>query len=278
MKCEWQVEIDPYALSVLHKHWPNVPKYRDIRCFLGGKRWRRCRAAWHVDVLAGGFPCQDISFAGTGAGIGGSRSGLWSEFARIIRLLRPRYVLVENVAALLVRGMGRVLQDLAACGLDAEWQSVPAAAVGAPHIRNRIFIVAHAPRVQREEIKRIESNGVLSPLLADAQSIGRQRRAGDAAQVTRRRHTHGSGFRQALSHAHRESLGRIAESRGQRGHWLAEPDVGRVADGIPKRVDRLRGLGNAVVPQVAEFIGRLIAEHAQAEETGPSVPGDAQQT
>lgn len=144
MECAWQVEQDWYAQKVLKKHWPEVPKYRDVRYFLGGKRWRQHRAAWEVDLIAGGFPCQDISNAGKREGIGGKRSGLWGEFARIVRLLRPRYVLVENVGALVVRGLDRVLGDLADLGFDAEWDRIPAAAVGAPHLRWRLFIVAYA--------------------------------------------------------------------------------------------------------------------------------------
>lgn len=144
MQCKWQVEVDDYARKVLQKHWPEVPKWRDVRYFLGGKRWRRVRAAWHVDLVAGGFPCQDISNAGRRAGIDGKRSGLWSEFARIIRILRPRYVLIENVPALTVRGLGRVLSDLAASGFDAEWTVLSAAMFGTPHLRRRIFIVAYA--------------------------------------------------------------------------------------------------------------------------------------
>ncbi len=142
LKCEWQVEHDPYALQVLEKHWPAVPRYRDVRYFLGSKRWRRVRSAWSVDCIAGGFPCQDISNAGKREGIGGARSGLWSEFSRIVRLLQPRYVLVENVPALTIRGLGVVLGDLASLGFDAEWGCIPAAAMGAPHPRWRLFIVA----------------------------------------------------------------------------------------------------------------------------------------
>jgi DNA (cytosine-5)-methyltransferase 1 len=137
MTCRWQVEIDDYATRVLEKHWPDVKRFRDIRTINTGE------LEW-VDLICGGFPCQDISNAGKRAGIDGERSGLWSEFARIIRDLRPRYVLVENVAALLVRGIDRVLGDLAACGYDAEWDCIPAAAVGAHHIRDRLFILAYS--------------------------------------------------------------------------------------------------------------------------------------
>src|SRR6476661_6834913 len=107
MRCAWQVEIDDYATRVLAKHWPDVTRFRDVRS-VGAHNLTP------VDLLAGGFPCQDISDAGKRAGIEGARSGLWSEFARLIGELRPRYVLVENVTALLRRGMGTVLGDLAA--------------------------------------------------------------------------------------------------------------------------------------------------------------------
>jgi len=207
MRVAWQVEIDNYATRVLQKHWPDVPKYRDVR---------ECGA--HnlppVDLICGGFPCQDISNAGKRAGIDGERSGLWGEFARIIGELRPRYVLVENVAALLVRGMGRVLGDLAAFGYDAEWECIPAASVGAPHIRDRVFVLAY-------------SNSIRFLRYSEAENQPASRR-----------------------------IVSISRSR-----WPAEPNVMRVADGIPGVVDRIRSLGNAVVPQVAEFIGRCIVEY-----------------
>src|SRR5574343_1933529 len=142
MRVAWQSEIDPYASAVLKKYWPLVPNHGDIRGITGDS------VEW-VDVLCGGFPCQDISNAGKRAGIDGERSGLWAEYARVIGELRPRYVVVENVAALLGRGLRRVLGDLAALGFDAEWHCIPASAVGAPHRRDRIWIVADS-RQQRE--------------------------------------------------------------------------------------------------------------------------------
>src|SRR5204863_370991 len=117
---KWQVEIDPFCRQVLEKHWPNVTRYFDVR---------QVKRLESVDVLCGGFPCQDISVAGKGEGIDGERSGLWREFDRLIGELRPRYVVVENVSALLVRGLGRVLGDLVARGYDAEWDCIPASAV-----------------------------------------------------------------------------------------------------------------------------------------------------
>jgi site-specific DNA-cytosine methylase len=185
MRTVWFCEQDPFCQRVLAKHWPGVPVHPDVRALVadtGGERRRQDvrgahgdeaadegRAAQradepdggregagegpvvpvpvpYVDVLCGGFPCQDISVAGRGEGIDGARSGLWAEYARLIRELRPRYVVVENVAALLARGMERVLGDLAACGYDAEWDCIPASAVGAPHRRDRVWLVAYPAR------------------------------------------------------------------------------------------------------------------------------------
>jgi DNA (cytosine-5)-methyltransferase 1 len=151
---KWQVEIDPFCRKVLEKHWPAVRRYQDVeevhagtvRTCIWGIGCRECLAA--VDVLCGGFPCQDVSAAGLRTGIEGKRSGLWKQFARLIGELRPRYVLVENVPGLLDRGMGVVLGDLAALGFDAEWSVLSACAVGAPHTRERVFLVAY-PEGQR---------------------------------------------------------------------------------------------------------------------------------
>jgi DNA-cytosine methyltransferase len=133
---KWQVEIDPYCRKVLAKHFPHAERFEDVR---------NCGSAnlSPVDVIVGGFPCQDISNAGTRAGISGQRSGLWGEMVRAIRLVRPKFAFVENVAALLGRGMGRVCGDLAEIGNDAEWDCVSARDIGAKHIRDRVWIVAY---------------------------------------------------------------------------------------------------------------------------------------
>lgn len=131
----WQIEIADYPHRVLGKRWPDVRRYRDILEVSASELER-------VDLIVGGFPCQDISNAGHRAGITGNRSGLWVHMYRLIRFLRPRYVLIENVAALLGRGADTVPSDLAAGGYDAVWQIVSAASVGAPHIRERVFVVA----------------------------------------------------------------------------------------------------------------------------------------
>lgn len=223
MRCMWQVENDNYAQRVLAKHWPDVPRFGDVRN-VGAHNLA------YADVIAGGFPCQDISNAGRGAGLAGERSGLWFEFARVVRELRPRYVLVENVAALLGRGIDTVLGDLAACGYDAEWQCISATAVGAPHLRERIFIVAYTKCESRK-------------LRFDASEVW--------------------GWQEEAKQA-RMGRGRVFAAPAV-SQWATESDVGRVADGVPNGLDRLRGLGNAVVPQVAEYVGRCIIQHNRGE-------------
>lgn len=231
MQCRWQVEIDPFVRRVLAKHWPDVPKHDDVRTFPNADtldEWRRLK----VDLVAGGFPCQDISEANAhGDGLDGERSGLWREFARILRVLRPRYALVENVAALTFRGMGRVLADLSALGFDAEWSVISACSLGAPHTRDRMFIVAHAETIERR------------PVFAD----GGDMEGGELLYVGR---TQVTGWR-GIPH---EVCDRP---------WTVEPSIYGVAHGVPNRMDRINGTGNAVVPQVAEWIGRRIMEHAR---------------
>ena len=122
-----QVEIDPYCRRVLAKHWPEVPRHDDVHTAVD---WWRSEPRPAVRVVCGGFPCQDVSDAGDRAGIEGERSGLWAHFATVVRSLRPDFVIVENTPGLLARGMGRVVGDLASIGYDAEWDCVPAAAVG----------------------------------------------------------------------------------------------------------------------------------------------------
>lgn len=142
---KWQAEADPHALKILEKHWPNARRFSDVRAVYDEK----------ADIICGGFPCQDISSAGLKAGISeGTRSGLWFEFARIIRIVRPKLVFVENVGALVDRGIDVVLRDLAALGLDAEWGCFGACEAGRPHTRERLFILAYSDEVSiRERIR-----------------------------------------------------------------------------------------------------------------------------
>jgi DNA (cytosine-5)-methyltransferase 1 len=246
-ECRWQVENDPYCTRVLEKHWPDVKRYGDIRTLDPHELER-------VDCIVGGFPCQPVSWAGRRKGQKDER-WLWPEFYRVISGLRPRYVLVENVPGLLNgrENFGRVLEDLAESGYDGEWACIPAAAVGAPHLRYRLFVVAysHVPRLQRDVSEeprpetdlRRRSPDTRTPDLADAESNGwEQGRAREAEQF---RIFGGGSFE-------RDS------------YWEVEPDVGRVVDGVPARVDRLRVLGNAVVPQVARWLGLQIRRYHES--------------
>ena len=216
------VEWEPYPASVLcarqnDKILETFPIWDDVQTF-DGTRWKGI-----VDVVSGGFPCQDISAAGKGAGIDGERSGMWGEMARIIHEVQPRYVFVENSPMLTSRGLGRVLGDLASMGFDARWGVLGAADVGANHQRDRIWIVAY-PRSAR--------------LQGDERS--------------------GETGTERLSERHLTKC----------SWWQAEPAVGRVADGLSGQAHRLRQLGNAVVPQIPELIGRAIMEYERAKTLG----------
>jgi len=210
------------------------PVWDDVSTF-DGKPW-----AGLVDVVSGGFPCQDISVAGKGAGITGERSGLWREFARIVCEVRPRYVLVENSPALVARGLGTVLGDLAQMGFDARWGVLGAVHAGAPHKRERIWIVGH---------------------LAHNQSVGRGEGrwrgfdSGGAGEFKQSFPTvaNANGLRQSQPQGvQSDERGWTGDGGEQRGvqWWSAEPDVGRVAYGVANRLDRLTGLGNGQVPAV----------------------------
>lgn len=226
MICKWQVEIDEYATQVLSKHWPQIHRERDIReC--GSHNLER------VDVICGGFPCQDISYAGLGAGLDGERSGLFFEAIRVVRELQPRFVVLENVAALLTRGLDRVLGTLAEIGFDAEWLCLSAAEFGAPHRRERVFIVANSDGLRRAKIKTktVFASEKLSPKVTDL--------------------------------AYWARTGKLVRTNRGRMRLLPESDTWRMDDGISSWLDRLNGLGNAVVPQVAEWIGDRILEAAQ---------------
>jgi len=273
MECKWQVEINDYAQKVLAKHWPAVHRERDIReCSARNLDW--------VDVIAGGFPCQDISYAGLGAGLDGERSGLFFEAIRLVSELQPRAVVLENVAALLTRGLDRVLGTLAEIGYDAEWHCIPAAYVGAPHIRDRVFVIAiHS---------NPENSYARQPHKRNAKRSG-----ANSPQKRQRLRNQPSGLGSIVADSNKhipcqERLQRSGEllriggdtqedfRRGLASNWAIEPDVGRVAHGIPNRVDRLRGLGNAVVPQVAELVGKMVLQRLRSGKSEIRAPGDCQ--
>ena len=230
------VELDPYARRVLLARQadgslPRFPIWDDV-CTFDGKPWRGS-----IDVVSGGFPCQDISVAGRGAGLAGERSGLWWEMHRIIREVGPSFVLVENVAALANRGLNAVLGSLADLGFDAEWGLLSASAVGAPHQRRRLWIVAANTSCQHGRAQQVANpecqdstklgNDGSAQHLAETYGVGLERRRAKSGEQTRRSEPSGSSW------------------------WATEPNVGRVAYGVASRVDRIRALGNGQVPEVA---------------------------
>jgi len=313
MRCAWQCELDDYARRVLAKHWPNVRRHDDVRTFPP-------EGEWHVDLIAGGFPCQDLSLAGRREGLEGERSGLWWEFARVIRVLRPRYVLVENVPGLLAppdggkqAPMGCVLGELARLGYDAEWQSIPASAFGSTQLRFRVFVIAY-PQGYRSGSRVLparwgqegqgEGDIVGGGERVDADNVGERVRVrgcskdasasgGVQDQECEREWLwsnagaiSGSDELQSDNADSQRSLGGQGaakvcdQSRKRRppgepgrrdspfvgsGWWGVEPEVVRMVHGLPRRLVRpaIRGLGNAVIPQAAEWIGKRILECEQ---------------
>jgi len=250
-------EVDKKAQAVLKKHWPEVPIYDDVT------KLTKDDIDGTVDVITGGFPCQDISLAGKGAGLEGERSGLWWEFHRLIKELQPKWVIAENVSALRSRGLDQVLRSLSEIGYDAEWHCIPASAVGAPHRRDRIWIVAypnlhdgrHGSSTQPYQWETRMESGSSGSGLTEREAEQNVAHSGiEGAQG--RLHRWANTQRQS-------QLGYFGCSGSMDGQqikdwWTTEPSVGRVAHGIPKRVDRIKQLGNAVVPQIPELIGRVI--------------------
>jgi DNA (cytosine-5)-methyltransferase 1 len=329
MEVIWQSEIDPYASKVLAKHWPKVPNYGDIKTINWGNIVR-------PDVICGGYPCQPFSTAGKRNGANDSRH-LWPWVREAISELRPRYAILENVRGHITLGLSEVLGDLASIGYDAEWQIVSANSVGAPHLRERIIILAYpnSGRQQERQSQAKQNVGVSSSSqsgtntireLANTDNSGRLHRqpqiftadrwfnalsfiGSGSTDVANANHyglsaaTFGGSIRtptdkqSARQDNPTDTQGRSGLSRkvadtksvGLQGSsdlasienqksgygvtgdncgtqprndwWKVEPNVGRVAHGIPSRVDRLRGLGNAVVPQVAELIGRMVIDY-----------------
>ena len=254
-------EFDKHAQKVLKKHWPDVPVYDDVRELTNDRL--KSDGITGIDVITGGFPCQDISVAGKQAGIGeGTRSGLWSEVARLIDDIQPRYAVMENVTALISgdsgRWFGRVLGDLAEIGFDAEWHCIPASELGAHHHRDRVWIIAYPNsanrRDEREEMGRKDE--LMDKRKAVTNHDGKQR---NVAYPNSKRGCSGNAKRENAKNAGQSPI-------CQRNHirrmeiWNAEPELGRVANGIPNRSHRLKQLGNSVVPQIPELIGRAIMD------------------
>ena len=209
-------EVDKKCQQVLKKHWPGVPIFDDVSTLKGEDIEET------VDVICGGFPCQDISLAGKGAGLEGKRSGLWSEFKRLIEEIKPKYAIIENVSALRSRGLDQVLREISEIGYDAEWHCITASSIGAPHRRDRVWIISY-PKGKRVQ-------GLWT-----------------------------SGQQESPTHEE-ETIFMRYRKRFRKAYWQVEPTVARVVDGFPGRVDRVKQLGNAVVPQIPELIGRAICQ------------------
>lgn len=289
----WQVERDPWARSVLAKHWPAVPRYEDVRTVTAA-------TVTPIEVLCGGFPCQDLSFAGKGAGLGGARSGLFFELMRIADELGPRFIVLENVSAILSRGLDVVLGRLAQSGYDAWWDCVPASACGAMHRRDRWFLVGYAERRAGGARSQLQSGPIETSQRASTENNGSQLKGRGAVVadtggvrwgVSRtstntqdmggtRSRLQGAWCAQAIRSRHRDTasggerprpeslmgrtpdglppgLDRYPKGVGPDQHPFEPP---RVHEEAPDDADRLRGLGNAVVPQVGFVIGKVVLQ------------------
>ena len=245
---KWQVEIDEYCQRVLAKHWPRVRRYGDIRAI----DWRTIEP---VDVLCGGFPCQPFSLAGQRRGTDDDRY-LWPEMRLAVLHAEPTWVIAENVPGLIGPALDEVLSDLEAAGYETGTLAVPACAVDAPHIRQRIWILAHARRFSSNR-RSGERRGPQETGTCDCVTRSSQY-AEHVADADSQLHRHGYDGAGEMVRPAEEEDARSWAAISNQDHWSAEPSVGRVAHGIPHRVDRLRGLGNAIVPQIAEWLGRQI--------------------
>lgn len=240
-------EIEEFPRKVLRKHWPHVPIYKDVRDLTAD---RLAADGITVDVITGGFPCQDVSLAGNRKGLDGERSGLWVEIKRLVCELGPSYLLVENTPGLLSLGMGTVLYDLATIGYDAEWHCVPAAYIGADHIRDRVWIVSYPidgeskphgwTNEPPKEMAQNASNALCSRLSRGCNPFADREDAPDISK--------------------RIGLAIHAENSFPREYREHKPVLGRGLHGVPNRVDRIKALGNAVVPQVVTALGEAILE------------------
>ena len=231
------VEWEPYPASVLCARQndsilPPFPVWDDVQTF-DGRPWKGI-----VDVISGGFPCQDISAAGKGVGIEGQRSGMWKHMARIIGEVDPAFAFIENSPMLRTRGLGVVLNDLNEMGFDAKWGCISASAVGANHKRDRMWIVAQSKRKGLER-QRVKSGKTQITESWNSSTLADPKDEGDVWR------------KWVMGFTEQEHNGRGSETNGRRQWWQAEPNVGRVVDGLATRVDRLKAIGNGQVPLCA---------------------------
>jgi DNA (cytosine-5)-methyltransferase 1 len=275
-QCEWA----DYPTKVLEKHWPNVPRWRDVRTLTGESFYERT-GLHTVDVISGGFPCQPFSVAGNQKGKEDDRY-LWPEMLRVIRELAPRWVIGENVPGILRIAGRTVCEDLEREGYAVTVLNFEAAAVGAPHRRERVFFVGYAEHngcFAEQELRSNEAAGNEWRQEEQAQA-GELAGTGRPFDVPSLRGSESGSKRHDVANTNTARLQRSKKARdpgSSRTHgiefaagcsngekrWATEPDVGRVANGIPSRVDRLKCLGNAVVPQQAYPIFSVVADIAR---------------
>ena len=248
------VEIEEYPRKILLQRQRDgilnkFPIWDDIKSF-DGRPWNGA-----VDIVSGGFPCQDISAAGKGEGIEGERSGLWKEMSRVVREISPQFVFVENSPRLTSRGLHRVLGDLAKMGYDARWCVLGADDAGAPHERKRIWVLGYPYSKRELQQKRIEQNergriGNSSKKMANSNKTGLQKSAPGQLRIIRKQKKTLKGCEPGRTF-----------TKGQPGGWWAiEPELGRVAHGVAHRVDRLKGIGNGQSPAVAALAFIILSE------------------
>jgi DNA (cytosine-5)-methyltransferase 1 len=239
----WQVEQSQYCRDVLARHWPGVAQYDDV-CKVGVSNLEP------VELICGGFPCQDVSGAGKGAGLAGARSGLWYEFLRIVEELHPNWVVVENVASGAKRWVDNIRGDLGRSGYETIPVPISAADCGAPHRRARIFVIGVTTHNHSERSRTGGPRGLT------------RRGEGETDEASQRVSANSNSNLQWQSEpgrperASRQGTARVVHHSG----WTSEPCVARVVHGLSGRVDREKALGNSVVPQCAEVIGHIIQE------------------
>ena len=252
-------EIDEYCNKVLSKHWPTVRRYNDVKEITKRKLQRD---GIYPTVICAGIPCQDISLIGKGAGITGKRSGIWSECARLIGEIRPEYAVLENVAALRGRGLDRVLGDLASLRYDAVWNCIAAEDIGAPHRRDRIWIIAYPAGTAGKNVADTLSQGLalwkgITSYQAEELSTA-VRDGGRAIEPCVGRGAHGLPAQLDGRLSDLNVWPRLPIDDSGQEAW--EQGISRIDTQAPHRVDRIRALGNSLVPQIAEMIGRSIID------------------
>jgi DNA (cytosine-5)-methyltransferase 1 len=259
-------EKSGYPQKVLAKHWPGVPIYEDVKELTAE---RLIRDGIRPTVITGGFPCQDISVAGNQKGIGeGTRSGLWSECARLLGEIRPQWAIFENVTALLSGGgeggewFQQVLWDISEVGYDAEWHCIPASELGANHHRDRVWIIAYPNGAdsgnEREEM--VQKYELMDKRETLSNNNGKPEYVAHTMRQGLERHGEFRGDEKAIQEKAKPILSTYRKGSIKSECWSVEPELGRVADGIRDRSHRLKGLGNAICPPISELIGRAILE------------------